>query len=199
MFLTRLREHLIAQRRAVVALGSGLLLVGGIVLIAAVFSLEGRARWREAQVTHVSGELFLRGPHEGRDVVRIDNREVVERMMKVLQAGRPTSDRKEQGIAVLVLYSGQSKIATIEVTEYGLVRIDRAAYSVDTDELIRILASQREPDRRRTTDTPTKKTRPQESRGNKTEAQDPFAKASPGLFPVGPRLTATRQTEDRRL
>ncbi len=56
----------------------------------------------------------------------------------------------------------------IEVTEYGLVRIDRAAYSVDTDELIRILASQREPGRRSTTDTPTKKSRPPENWGKKT-------------------------------
>ncbi len=95
--------------------------------------------WDRTKVTSFSVDAFLDGPDGPRTTVDIRDAQAIDKVVEVLKLGKRTSDRKEQGVAVLSLFGNGEKIASIELTRYDFARINGVPYSVDSEALIDII------------------------------------------------------------
>ena len=92
-----------------------------------------------SKVERISGEVFLSGPDEARIAVDIVEPQQREALLRLLQTGTPTGDRKAQGRAVLKILYSDSHVDVVEVAEGGLFRVGRNAYHLDESVLDREL------------------------------------------------------------
>ena len=86
----------------------------------------------------IGGELFLRGPDELRVTVSAGYEEAAI-MCCLIESGKKSSDRKDQGVAALTISYSDGDQVKLEITSSALVRVDNVPIQVDSTKLMPFL------------------------------------------------------------
>ncbi len=86
----------------------------------------------------IEGEMFLDGADEER-VVFSRGQELAKPVWNIIQAGKPSLDRKDQGLAAFTIRFDSGADVHVELTNTGLTRVGGNPVKVDLQRLLRLL------------------------------------------------------------